>query len=361
MSRVFNFSAGPATLPIEVLEQAQAELLDWNDSGMSVMEQSHRAKDFEKLAAESENDLRDLLKIPNNYKVLFVQGGGRGQFAMVPMNMLRNKKTADYMLTGVWSAAAAEEAKRYCQLGIVADSKSTHYTTIPERNAWHVNPDAAYFHYADNETMNGVEFPDAPEVGHVPLVSDMSSNMLSRPFDINKFALIYAGAQKNIGPAGLTIVIVREDYLGQALPITPTIFDYKIQADNGSLYQTPPTFAWYLSGLVFKWLKQRGGVEKIAEINQRKADKLYHCIDESGGFYTCSVDKAYRSRMNIIFNLCNESLDEKFVQEAKLNNLAQLKGHKLVGGMRASLYNALPEAGVNALVAFMNEFKRVNG
>lgn len=354
MSRVYNFYAGPSTLPEEVLIQIRDELLDWQHSGMSVMEVSHRTDQYMQLTAQIEQDLRDLLKIPPSYKVLFFQGGARSQFAMIPMNLLRGKTTADYANTGIWSKVALNEAKRYCQVNVVASAEEQSFVNIPDQAQWQCNPDAAYLHYVDNETVNGVEFPYIP-THTVPLVSDMSSNILSRPFDIEQFALVYAGSQKNMGPAGLTLVIVHEDFLGAALPITPTTFDYKVCAENHSLYITPPTFVWYAIGLVLQWLKRQGGVEKIAEINQRKAAKLYQFIDRSD-FYKNKVDPRYRSRMNVVFRLKDETLNDRFLQQARAAGLIGLKGHSLVGGMRASIFNAMPEAGVDTLIQFMSDF-----
>lgn len=354
MHRVYNFSPGPATLPLDVLQQAQQELLDWHNTGMSVMEISHRSPEFMIVAQESEQDLRDLLQIPSDYKILFLQGGARSQFAMVPLNLLRQKKTADYLNIGIWSELALREARRYCDVNIVASSEESGFRTIPDPASWRLNSDAAYFHYVDNETINGVEFRSVPEVP-TPLVSDMSSNILSRPIDINRFALIYAGAQKNMGPAGLTIVIVREDFVGEALPITPSMFNYELHVQQNSMYNTPPTFAWYMAGLTFKWLKQQGGVEALALVNQRRSEKLYQFIDNNS-FYYNPVDPAYRSRMNVVFSLCDETLNDLFLEQAKNVGLVNLKGHKLVGGMRASMYNALPEEAVDVLIQFMKEF-----
>jgi phosphoserine aminotransferase len=354
MSRVYNFSAGPATLPLEVLQQAKEELLDWHDLGMSVMEISHRSKAFMEVAEQAESDLRELLAIPNNYKVLFLQGGARSQFAMVPMNLLAGKESADYVDSGIWSGLAIKEAARYCTVNVVASSKDQGYITIPPQNTWAINPKSAYFHYVDNETVNGVEFPEIPEVS-LPLVSDMSSNILSRPFDVSRFALVYAGAQKNVGPAGLTIVIVREDLLGKSLYFTPSMFNYELHAKENSLYNTPPTFSWYMAGLTFKWLKERGGLAAMAQINQRKSSKLYQYIDQSD-FYHNPVNPLYRSRMNVIFCLKDESINDQFLKEANDNGLANLKGHKLVGAMRASIYNALPEEAIDRLIDFMKDF-----
>lgn len=361
MKRVFNFSAGPAMLPQAVLEQAQAEMLDWNGSGMSVMEMSHRDKEFMSIAAQAEADLREIMAIPTNYKVLFLQGGASSQFAMIPMNLLRGKTTADYVDTGDWSAKAIKEAKKFCEVNVVASTKDSNYTEVPAFDSWKRDPNAAYLHYTPNETIRGVEFSWIPETGDVPLVADMSSTILSRPVDVSKYGLIYAGAQKNIGPAGLTIVIVREDLIGTTLAGTPTMFDYKIHADNESMYNTPPTYAWYLSGLVFRWIKQQGGLAGMAAINERKARKLYAAIEASGGFYNSPVAADCRSWMNVPFTLANADLDKSFLAEAAQAGLTTLKGHRSVGGMRASIYNAMPEAGVDALVDFMREFARKNG
>jgi phosphoserine aminotransferase len=357
---VFNFSPGPAVLPAAVLEQAQAELLDWQGSGMSVMEMSHRGKEFMSIAAQAEADLRSLMQIPKHYKVLFLQGGAHSQFAMIPMNLARGKSQADYLDTGDWSLKAIEEGRRYLDLNVVASSADSHYTTIPPFSSWRCNPNAAYLHYTSNETIRGVEFDWIPEVDTVPLVVDMSSDILSRPIDVSRFGLIYAGAQKNIGPAGLTLVIVREDLLGEVMEGTPSMFNYQRYAETDSMYNTPPTYAWYLAGLVFQWLLRQGGLEAIAQINQRKAHKLYAAIDQSD-FYNNPVDPDCRSWMNVPFTLANPRLEQLFLDEAAQAGLVTLKGHRLVGGMRASLYNAMPEAGVDALIAFMHEFEARNG
>lgn len=357
---VFNFSPGPAVLPAAVLEQAQAELLDWQGSGMSVMEMSHRGKEFMSIAAQAEADLRSLMQIPKHYKVLFLQGGAHSQFAMIPMNLARGKSQADYLDTGDWSLKAIEEGRRYLDLNVVASSADSHYTTIPPFSSWRCNPNAAYLHYTSNETIRGVEFDWIPEVDIVPLVVDMSSDILSRPIDVSRFGLIYAGAQKNIGPAGLTLVIVREDLLGEVMEGTPSMFNYQRYAETDSMYNTPPTYAWYLAGLVFQWLLRQGGLEAIAQINQRKAHKLYAAIDQSD-FYNNPVDPDCRSWMNVPFTLANPRLEQLFLDEAAQAGLVTLKGHRLVGGMRASLYNAMPEAGVDALIAFMHEFEARNG
>lgn len=361
MKRVFNFSAGPAMLPQEVLEQAQAEMLDWNGSGMSVMEMSHRGKEYMSIAAQAEADLREIMGIPASYKVLFLQGGASSQFAMIPQNLLRGKGTADYVDTGDWSAKAIKEAKRYGNVNVVASTKAGNYTSVPAFDTWTCDANAAYLHYTPNETIRGVEFAWIPETGEVPLVADMSSTILSRPLDVSKFGLIYAGAQKNIGPAGLTIVIVREDLIGETLPGTPTMFDYKIHADNESMYNTPATYSWYLSGLVFQWIKKQGGLAGMAVLNERKAQKLYTAIEASGGFYNSPVAADCRSWMNVPFTLANADLDKAFLSEAAQNGLTTLKGHRSVGGMRASIYNAMPEAGVDTLVSFMQGFAQKNG
>ena len=360
MTRVYNFSAGPAMLPEEVLQQAREEMLDWQGSGMSVMEMSHRGKEFMSIAEQAEADLRELMDIPDNYKVLFLQGGASSQFAMVPMNLLRGKAKADYINTGAWSRKAIAEAKCFCEVNIAGSSEAEKFTTVPAQADLQLSGDAAYVHYTPNETIGGVEFPYVPETGEVPLVADMSSTILSRPIDVSKYGVIYAGAQKNIGPAGLTIVIVREDLIGETVAGTPTMFDYKTHAEAGSMYNTPPTYAWYLAGLVFQWLKRKGGLAAMAEVNKRKAGKLYAAIDDSA-FYANPVDPACRSWMNVPFTLANPDLDATFLEEAKAAGLATLKGHRSVGGMRASIYNAMPEAGVDALIDFMADFEKRHG
>ena len=361
MTRVFNFSAGPAVLPEEVLKQAQQEMLDWHGSGMSVMEMSHRGKEFIAIAQKAEADLRELLKVPTNYKVLFLQGGATTQFAMVPLNLLGDRKSADYINTGQWSKKAIGEAKKFATINIAASGEASNFTTIPPRAEWKLNPEAAYVHYTANETIGGVEFHSIPDVGDVPLVTDASSTLLSRPLDISRFALVYAGAQKNFGPSGLALAIVREDLLGRAATATPSMLDYKVHADNESMYNTPPTYAWYIAGLVFGWLKQKGGLEAMAAINQRKARKLYDYIDGSGGFYGNPVEPQSRSLMNVPFTLADSTLDEEFLKGAKGAGLLQLKGHRSVGGMRASIYNAMPEAGVDALIDYMKNFLKNKG
>ncbi|MBI4825622.1 MAG: 3-phosphoserine/phosphohydroxythreonine transaminase [Nitrospirae bacterium] len=359
MSRIYNFSAGPAVLPLEVIERAASEMADWRGSGMSVMEMSHRGKEFMSIAAKAEADLRVIMAIPDNYKVLFLQGGASSQFAMIPMNLLRGKPSADYINTGAWSKKAISEAKRYSNVNVAATSEASNFSTIPSYNEWKPDPDAAYLHYTPNETIGGVEFHSIPDAGNVPLVADMSSTILSRPIDVSKYGVIYAGAQKNIGPAGLTIVIIREDLIGNVLPGTPTMLNYETHSKSDSMYNTPPTYSWYIAGLVFEWLREKGGLEAMAKINKRKADKLYTAIDNSD-FYSNPVDKNCRSWMNIPFILAKPDLDKKFIQEAGEAGLVALKGHRSVGGMRASIYNAMPEEGVDALTTFMAEFEKRN-
>ena len=327
---------------------------------MSVMEMSHRGKEFMGIAAQAEADLRELMGIPANYKVLFLQGGASSQFAMVPMNLLRGKKTVDIVNTGVWSQKAIEEAEKYCTVNVAASSEDAKFSYAPTQDKWRLSQDAAYVHYTPNETIGGVEFHWIPETGGVPLVADMSSNILSGPLDVSRFGLIYAGAQKNIGPAGLCIVIVREDLIGQTLPGTPTMFDYKIHADHDSMYNTPPTYSLYIAGLVFKWLKRLGGLAEMDKRNNAKAALLYDYLDSSG-FYHCPVAKDSRSRMNVPFTLKDAALDEEFLKQSKARGLAQLKGHRLLGGMRASIYNPMPLEGVQALVDFMREFEQKHG
>ncbi len=358
MKTVYNFSAGPAVLPQEVLQQARDEMLDWHGSGMSVMEMSHRGKEFMSIAEKTEHDLRELVGIPKNYRVLFLQGGASSQFAMVPMNLLRGKNRADYIHTGQWSAKAIEEASRYCTVNVAASAEADRFTSVPLQHQWRLDPQAAYVHYTTNETIGGVEFhwiPDMSAHSAIPLVADMSSDILSRPLDVTRFGLIYAGAQKNLGPAGLTLVIVREDLLGNVLPFTPTIFDYQIHAQNDSMYNTPPTYALYITGLVFEWLKCQGGLAAVEKNNIAKAQILYDLLDKTD-FYQCPVARPDRSRMNVPFTLKNPALDDAFLKQAQANGLIQLKGHRSVGGMRASIYNAMPLEGVAKLAAFMEEF-----
>lgn len=358
MSRVFNFMAGPATLPESVLLQAQAELLDWRGTGMSVMEISHRDKAFMALAEETEADLRALLGIPSNYKVLFMQGGATAQFSFVPMNLMRGKTSADYLVTGYWGQKAAKEGKRYAESRVVA--QPAQFTSIPPVSEWALDPNAAYLHYTPNETIDGVELHFTPDSGSVPLVADYSSSFLSRPIEVEKHGLIYAGAQKNAGPSGITMVIVREDLIGEVHPLLPPVFNYKLVADNDSMLNTPPTFAWYICGLVFKWIKAQGGLTAIEALNARKAGLLYDYLDGQD-YYRTTVAREARSRMNVVFRLPDEALDAEFVAGAKAAGLPGIKGHRIVGGMRASLYNAMPEAGVVALVDYMKDFARKRG
>jgi phosphoserine aminotransferase len=360
MKRVFNFSPGPAMLPEPVLSRMQAELLDWRGSGMSVMEVSHRGTDFIEFAAQSERNLRELLGVPAHYKVLFLQGGATLQFAAVPLNLAPAGAVADYVVTGNWGEKAVQEAERYVRVNVAANAKASKFTTVPDPRTWTVSSSAAYLHYTPNETVFGVEFHDVPEVSDAPLVVDMSSTLLSRPIDVSRFGVIYAGAQKNIGPAGLAIVIVRDDLLGRARRETPGVIDYKTMAENDSMWNTPSTLSWYVAGLVFEWLKEQGGLAAMGKLSERKAKKLYGAIDASS-FYKNPVDKAYRSWMNVPFTLPDAALDKPFLQEAKAAGLTNLKGHRVVGGMRASIYNAMPEAGVDALVAFMADFAKRHG
>ncbi len=360
MSHIYNFSAGPAVLPKAVLEQARDELMDWHGSGMSVMEMSHRGKEFLGIAAQMEADLRELMGIPANYKVLFLQGGASSQFAMVPMNLLRGKAGMDYLNTGEWSKKAIKEAKRYGSVNVVASSEDKNFNYAPAQDAWKLDPNAAFVHYTPNETIGGVEIFWTPKTGNVPLVADMSSTILSRSIDVSQFGLIYAGAQKNIGPAGLTIVIVRDDLIGQTVAGTPTMFYYKTLVDNDSMYNTPPTYAMYIAGLVFQLLKREGGLAEMEKRNVAKADLLYGYLDATD-FYASPVARDNRSRMNIPFTLKDAALDEAFLKGAKEHGLLQLKGHRSVGGMRASIYNAMPIEGVAALVNYMKAFEQKNG
>jgi phosphoserine aminotransferase len=364
---VYNFSAGPAVLPQEVLQQAAAEMLDWHGSGMSVMEMSHRGKEFISIYEEAERDLRELLAVPDNYRILFMQGGALAENAIVPMNLIGRKAqpaTVDFIDTGSWSAKSIKEAKKYCNVNVAASAAHSKYSAIPARGTWQLSRDAAYVHICSNETIDGVEYHYVPEVAAdtsgAPLVADMSSNILSRVIDVSKYGVIYAGAQKNIGPAGVTIVIVREDLIGHALPVCPSAFDWKLVADNNSMYNTPPTYGIYIAGLVFQWLKRQGGVAAIELQNIAKADLLYDYLDASG-LYANRIAKECRSRMNVPFFLRDESLNDAFLAGAKERGLLQLKGHKSVGGMRASIYNAMPVEGVCALVDYLKEFEQQHG
>jgi len=358
MSRIFNFSAGPAMLPAEVLSRAGDEMLDWHGSGMSVMEMSHRGREFIAIAADAEKDLRQLLAVPDNYKVLFLAGGATLQFAQVPMNLLRGKGKADYVATGEWSKKAIKEAKGYCDVHIAASSEDRNFTYAPKE--WRVRPDAAYVHYCSNETIGGVEYHTVPAHGEVPLVADASSHFLSRAMDVSKFGLIYAGAQKNVGPAGLTIAIVRDDLIGQAAKGTPSVMDYKAQAEADSMLNTPPSYSIYIAGLVFKWLKALGGLAEIERRNVAKSKLLYDYLDTTG-FYRNPVAKEDRSRMNVPFTLPDAKLDEPFLKGAAERGMVQLKGHRSVGGMRASIYNAMPIEGVQRLVEYLREFEGKHG
>ncbi len=358
--RVFNFSAGPAALPESVLRRAADEMLDWHGSGMSVMEMSHRGKEFIRIASKAEADFRQLLGIPANYKVLFLQGGALAMNAIIPMNLLGKKTSADYVNTGEWSKKSIAEAAKYCRAHVVASAADRRFTYVPAQSTWQLDPEAAYVHVCTNETIGGVEYDWVPEVGAVPLVADMSSHILSREIDVARYGVIYGGAQKNIGPAGVTFVIVRDDLQDRALPITPSVFHWQEQAAADSMLNTPPTYGIYIAGLVFEWLLEQGGLKAIEARNIEKAALLYDYLDASG-FYVSPVDRACRSRMNVPFFLKDEKLNDAFLQGADANGLMQLKGHRVVGGMRASIYNAMPVEGVQALVSYMKEFARTHG
>lgn len=359
MSRVYNFSAGPATLPEAVLKQVQQEMLEWQGQGASVMELSHRGKPFMALAEQAETDLRELMGIPDNYSVLFLQGGATGQFSAIPLNLLGDKTKADYAVTGHWGVKAVKDGKCFAEVNEVVNTADNKFTSFPDPSSWQLSDDAAYLHITTNETIAGVESYDLPETDK-PIVADMSSTILSREFDVSKYGVIYAGAQKNIGPAGITIVIVRNDLLGNFKANAPRLMDWQVMAESDSMSNTPPTFAWYLSALVFAYLKEQGGVAAMEEVNIRKAQKLYDYIDNSGGFYTNPVEISARSRMNVPFILQNSDLDAQFLTDSHAAGLHALKGHRSVGGMRASIYNAMPEAGIDALIAFMEQFKKAN-
>lgn len=360
MSAVFNFCAGPAMLPAQVMKKAQQELIDWNNLGCSVMELSHRSKEYMAVASKAEADLRELMDIPNNYKVLFCHGGGRGQFSAVPFNLLPEGQSADYIVTGSWSKAAAKEANNFGTINTIdAIEIINNKTQVIDDKKWPLNPNAAYVHYCPNETVDGIEMFSIPDTNGVPLVADLSSTILSRKIDVTKFGLIYAGAQKNIGPSGLTIVIVNEELLGNARKNTPSIMNYQLISDNDSMYNTPPTYAWYLAGLVFDWLKSVGGITEIAKVNTQKAELIYDYVDQSS-FYKNSIADQFRSRMNVPFWLEDETLNDQFLEEAKQLGLVALKGHRIVGGMRASIYNAMPIEGVKKLVEFMKMFEERN-
>lgn len=361
MTQVYNFSAGPAMLPVEVLRRAEQELRNWHGLGTSVMEISHRSKEFMQVAEEAEKDLRDLMQIPANYKVLFCHGGARAQFAAVPLNLLGDSNSADYIDGGYWAHSAVKEAQKYCTPNVI--DVTTHengVTGIQPMKQWKLNDNAAYVHYCPNETIDGLAIDEEPDFGNKVVVADYSSSILSRPIDVSRYGVIYAGAQKNIGPAGLTVVIVRDDLLGKARQELPSILDYKVLAENDSMFNTPPTFAWYLSGLVFKWLKEQGGLGEMAKRNQAKAELLYSAIDRTG-FYRNQIATANRSRMNVPFQMKDPSLDKLFLSEAEAQGLQALKGHRVAGGMRASIYNAMPIEGVKALTDFMADFERRHG
>jgi phosphoserine aminotransferase len=360
MTRPFNFSPGPAALPDPVLRHAAAEMLDWHGTGVSVMEMSHRGKEFMAIYAETLALYRELLAIPAGYQVLFLQGGAIGQNAIVPMNLLRGKRRADYVNTGDWSRRSIAEAEHFCSVNVAASGEANGFTAIPPRSDWRLDRDAAYVHICANETIIGLEYHWTPDTGDVPLVADMSSNILSRPLDVGRYGLIYAGAQKNIGPAGLTLVIVRDDLLGSALATTPSAFNYTVQAANDSMINTPPTYAIYIAGLVFAWIKNHGGLAAMAERNQAKATLLYQCLDASG-FYRTRIVAADRSRMNVTFHLPDPALDAPFLEGARAAGLLNLKGHRAVGGMRASIYNAMPIEGVQALVSYLKDFEARSG
>lgn len=358
--RAHNFCAGPAALPEAVLQKAQAELLDWHGKGLSVMEMSHRSDDYVAIAEKAEQDLRDLLNVPSNYKVLFMQGGASQQFAQIPLNLLPEDGIADYVETGIWSKKAIEEARRFGNINVAASAKAYDFFAIPGQNDWQLSKNAAYLHYCSNETIGGLQFDWVPDLGEVPLVCDMSSDILSRPIDVSQFGMIYAGAQKNIGPSGLVVAMIREDLLGKARSICPTMLDYKVAADSGSMYNTPATFSWYLSGLVFEWLKEQGGLEAMEQRNRAKQELLYGAIDASE-FYTNPIARNARSWMNVPFRLADEKLDKVFLAGAEARGLLNLKGHRSVGGMRASIYNAVGLDAVQALVAYMAEFEKEHG
>lgn len=362
MRKVYNFNAGPAMLPEEVLLQAQSEMLDWHGTGMSIMEIGHRGAEFKVIAEETEADLRELMDIPNDYHVLFLPGGATAQFAMIPINLFDGKRTADYVDTGIWSKKAIDEAKRFGTINIAAKTeKKDDLFYIPQQSEWNLNPDAAYLHYTPNETIEGLQFHWVPKTGKVPLVADMTSMILSQPINVREYGVIYAGAQKNVGQAGICLAIIHNDLIRDPLPGTPTLYTYKIHAEHKSFYNTPPTYSWYIAGLVLAWMKRQGGIKAFSELNERKAKKLYAYIDANKDFYINNVAPDSRSIMNVPFNLVDTDLTEKFLELSTAANLTNLKGHRLSGGIRASLYNAMPEAGVDALLEFMKEFKRKFG
>jgi phosphoserine aminotransferase len=352
--KVFNFAAGPGVMPAEVLQQARQDFLDWDGSGLSMLETPFTGDAFKNVLRQAREDLRALLNIPDNYRILFMHGGASAQFSLVPLNLLGDKRQADYVETGYWSAKNMREARRYCEVNIAASSAATGYDRMPHE--WRLNPASAYCHITSNETANGVQFHYLPDTGDMPLVADMTSDFLSRPFDVARYGLIYAGAQKNVGPAGVTVVIVRDDLLGRAHPATPTVFNYTAQAEADSMLQTPVTFSIYLAGLVFRWISTRGGLAAMEQNSLRRSTRLYNAIDNSDGFYRCPVLSTYRSRMNVCFTLADDALTPTFLSDAAGAGLLHLKGHPMAGGIRASLYNAMPDAGVAALIAFMQDF-----
>jgi phosphoserine aminotransferase len=359
MRKIYNFSAGPAMLPEEVLLTAQAEMLDWQGTGMSIMELGHRGPEFKHIIEQSEADLRELMSIPKHYRVLFLPGGASAQFAMVPLNLFGENRSADYIDTGIWSKKAIKEASRYGNVNVAAQVVlKDKLQSIPRQADWRLSDGASYVHYTPNETIEGIEFNWVPETGSVPLVADMSSMILSRPIDVNQYGIIYAGAQKNLGQAGVTIVIIREDLIKEALPFTPSLYSYQLHAEHGSMYNTPPTYSWYITSLVLAWMKRQGGVNAFYTLNQRKAKKLYTFIDSSHGFYQSHIEPACRSMMNVVFTLRDESLTSKFLDEATKIGLTNLRGHRVAGGIRASIYNAMPEAGVDKLIDFMALFHK---
>lgn len=357
---IYNFGAGPAMLPREVMQQVKDEFLDWHGTGISVIEMSHRSKEFISIAEEAESDLRELLNIPNNYKVLYIPGGATMIMSAAPINLLANGETADYLVTGSWSKKAYKEAVRLGNVNVAADSADDNYYSIPDRNTWSLNSEAAYLYYTDNETITGVEFHDIPDAGDVPLVCDMTSNFLSRPFDVSRYGIAFASAQKNFGPAGIACVIVRDDLIGKAGEKTPFLLDFKIYADNDSMFNTPPSFSWYMAGLIYKWILRQGGLVGMNNLAMQRSGKLYQYIDASD-YYSNPIPEKYRSRMNVPFILKDDELNATFLSEAKQNGLIELKGHRSVGGMRASIYNGMPMEGIDALISFMVDFEEKHG
>lgn len=357
LNSIYNFGAGPAMLPQAVMKQVQAEFLDWNGTGMSIVEMSHRSKAFLSIAEAADADLRDILQVPADYKILYVHGGATSMMSMVPLNLLANGETGEYLLTGSWSAKACKEAKRLGKVHVAASSEPEKYFTIPDPGNWQLADDVAYLYYTDNETITGVEFDFIPDAGDVPLVCDMTSNFLSRPFDITRFGIVFASAQKNFGPAGMACVIIREDMIGRAGKQTPFLYDFKTYAENDSMFNTPPVFNWYMAGLIYKWIREQGGLAAMDQRAKQRSGKLYATIDSST-LYSNPINTQYRSRMNVPFILADESLNSAFLAEAGENGLIELKGHRSVGGMRASIYNGMPVEGIEALTAFMLDFEQ---